>query len=174
MIYFDENKEAYGQLETLENWGKTLIFQCEDEIYEEFLQGKRIWQDNELVINPNYEAEQAQKEAERINKLTMTALDFIGVLQSFGLTLEQINAYLEANLAVKIQLTYCQNVYCGVAKSLMPITFEDITITADMVETAFRVKNGESVEITNDANVDNSDKNESENTEGESVSNAEL
>ena len=79
----------------------------------------------------------------RINKLTMTPLDFIGVLQGFGLTLEQINAYLEANLEVKMQLTYCQFVYCGVAKSLMPITFEDVTITADMVETAFKAKYGE-------------------------------
>ena len=105
-----------------------------------------IWQDGELVVNPNYEAEQAAKEEERVNKLTMTALDFIVVLQSFGLTLEQINAYLEANLSVKMQLTYCQNVYCGVAKSLMPITVGDITITADMVEIAFRLKNGEQIE----------------------------
>ena len=112
-----------------------------------------IWQDGELVVNPNYEAEQAAKEEERVNKLTMTALDFIVVLQSFGLTLEQINAYLEANLSVKMQLTYCQNVYCGVAKSLMPITVGDITITADMVEIAFRLKNGEQIEEVTDENT---------------------
>lgn len=95
------------------------------------------------------EEQKAQEERERINKLTMTALDFIGFLQDAGLTLEQINAYLEANLSVKMQLTYCQNVYCGVAKSLMPITFEDITITADMVELAFRIKNGETIDEDN-------------------------
>ena len=88
------------------------------------------------------QAETLEEEIQ-INKLTMTPLDFIGVLQGFGLTLEQINAYLEANLEVKMQLTYCQFVYCGVAKSLMPITFEDVTITADMVETAFKAKYGE-------------------------------
>lgn len=86
------------------------------------------------------EEEQEEQEKERINNLTMTALDFIGVLQSFGLTLEQINAYLESNLAVKMQLTYCQNVYCGVAKSLMPITYEGVTITAQMIENAFKQK----------------------------------
>lgn len=95
------------------------------------------------VLNPNYEQEKAAKEKERINNLTMTPLDFIGVLQTFGLTLEQISTYLENNLAVKMQLTYCNNVYCGVAKSLMPVTFENITITADMVERAFRAKYGE-------------------------------
>ena len=78
----------------------------------------------------------------------MTALDFIGVLQGFGLTLEQINAYLESNLAVKMQLTYCQNVYCGVVKQLMPITVGDVTITTDMIEIAFRVKHGEEIKET--------------------------
>lgn len=90
---------------------------------------------------PHYTPEEKeQMEQERINNLTMTALDFIGVLQSFGLTLEQINTYLENNLPVKMQLTYCQNVYCGVAKSFMPIEYEGITITAQMVEDAFKAK----------------------------------
>ena len=100
-----------------------------------------IWQDGELVVNPNYEAEQAAKEEERVNKLTMTALDFINVLKSAGFTDEQIESYLSSNLSVKHQLQFCQNVYCGVAKSLMPITVGDITITADMVEKAFKSKN---------------------------------
>ena len=64
-IYFDENKEAYAQIETLNRWGKTLLYQCSDNEYKEFKEGKRIWQGNELVVNPDYEAEQAQKEAER-------------------------------------------------------------------------------------------------------------
>ncbi len=110
------------------------------------LEANEILKDGEPIIDPDYAEKQAQIEQERIDRLTMTALDFIGVLQSFGLTLEQINAYLESNLQVKMQLTYCQNVYCGVAKSLMPITFEDVTITADMVEIAFRIKNGEMIE----------------------------
>lgn len=103
-----------------------------------------VLSDDEYVLkNKEWEDKQRAQEEIRINNLTMTALDFIGVLQSFGLTLEQINAYLESNLAVKMQLTYCQNVYCGVAKSFMPITFENITITSEMIEQAFKVKNGE-------------------------------
>ena len=90
---------------------------------------------------PHYTPEEKEEiEQERINNLKMTALDFIGVLQSFRLTLEQINTYLENNLSVKMQLTYCQNVYCGVAKSLMPIEYEGVTITAKMVEDAFKAK----------------------------------
>lgn len=86
--------------------------------------------------------EMAQKEQERINNLTMTPLDFIGVLQSLGLSLEQINEFLESNLNIKMQLTYCNSVYCGVVKSFLPITIEGITITPEMAESAFIAKNG--------------------------------
>lgn len=86
--------------------------------------------------------EQAQKEQERINNLTMTPLDFIGVLQSLGLSLEQINTFLESNLNIKMQLTYCNSVYCGVVKSFLPITVDGVTVTPEMVEQAFILKNG--------------------------------
>ena len=73
----------------------------------------------------------------------MTALDFITFLRQCGLTLEQIRAYLNANIELDTQLTYCQNVYCKVARAIMPITLGDITITSEMVEQAFKRKNGE-------------------------------
>lgn len=81
-------------------------------------------------------------EKERINSLTMTALDFVNFLKLAGLTDLQIEQYLNANLSIKHQLQFCQNVYCGVAKALMPITFEGVTITAEMVEQAFKQKHG--------------------------------
>ena len=68
---------------------------------------------------------------------------FITFLRQCGLTLEQIRAYLSANIELDTQLTYCQNVYCKVARAIMPITLGDITITAEMVEQAFKRKNGE-------------------------------
>lgn len=104
-----------------------------------------IYQDGKLIENPNYEEEHAQKEAERIGELTMTALDFITFLRQCGLTLEQIRAYLDNNLELDTQLTYCQNVYCKVAKQVFanPLTIGNVTITADMVEYAFKLKNGE-------------------------------
>lgn len=88
-------------------------------------------------------AEIEEKEAERVGELTMTALDFITFLRQCGLTLEQIRAYLNANIELDTQLTYCQNVFCKVARAVMPITLGDITITAEMVEQAFKRKNGE-------------------------------
>ena len=100
-----------------------------------------MWNGTEIVENPDYEEIKRQKEQAIINNLTMTALDFITFLKQAGITDAQIEAYLNANLNVKHQLQFCQNVYCGVAKALMPISVGDITITAEMVETAFKIKN---------------------------------
>ena len=83
---------------------------------------KYIWDGKEVVINPNWEEEQQQKEQERINNLTMTPLDFIGVLQSLGLTLEQINTYLEGNLSIKMQLTYRSDIFCDIACILSDVS----------------------------------------------------
>lgn len=83
------------------------------------------------------EEELAQRRQEEINNLTMTPLDFIKVLLSLGLTLEQVNDFLESHLDVKMQLTYCNSVYCGVVKSFLPITIGGVTITPEMVEQVF-------------------------------------
>ena len=133
---FDEEKQAW-------------------QVFKDYRFTHKMLKDNEVFAIENYgeipsgyklitiaEAEEIEEKI-RINKLTMTALDFVNVLKNAGLTDEQIEIYLNANLAVKHQLQFCQNVYCGVAKSLMPIEFENITITEDLVEKAFIQKNEE-------------------------------
>lgn len=92
------------------------------------------------------EEELEQRRQEEINNLTMTPLDFIKVLMSLGLTLEQVNAFLESNLEIKMQLTYCNSVYCGVVKSFLPITIGELVITPQMVEQAFINKNESEVQ----------------------------
>lgn len=88
----------------------------------------------------NEDAEVVEKQIAE-NEMKMTALDFINVLKVSGFTDEQIEEYLNSNLEIKHQLQYCQNVYYGVVKHLLPITFEDITITDEIVKQAFIEKN---------------------------------
>lgn len=87
-------------------------------------------------------AEKSEEEVKKIAMLTMTALDFIGVLKTAGLTSQQIEDYLNANLEIKHQLQYCQNVYCGIVRQLAPLEVEGITITDEMVVAAFKAKHG--------------------------------
>lgn len=80
------------------------------------------------------------KSEEYVNYLTMTSLDFINVLRSLGLSLTQIKSYLANNIELDTQLTYCRDVFCGVVRQLLPIEYEGITITDDMIVKAFKAK----------------------------------
>lgn len=84
-----------------------------------------------------------QEEEKRVANLTMTALDFIGVLKVFGLTSQQIRTYLDEHIELDEQLKYCQNVYCGVVQALCPLDVYDKVITKEMVINAFKYKNNE-------------------------------
>lgn len=81
-----------------------------------------------------------QEEEQRIANLTMTALDFISVLKSFGLTSQQIRTYLDEHIELDEQLKYCQNVWCGVVQQLCPLEVYGKTITKEMVIQAFKNK----------------------------------
>ena len=107
------------------------------------LEDNEIMVDGEPVIDPDYEEKQKQAEEERVNNLTMTALDFLKVLYSIGLTREQVHNYLDEHPDLDEQLKYCQNVWCGVVKQLCPIVIGETEITVQMVEQAFKVKNRE-------------------------------
>lgn len=85
--------------------------------------------------------ELAQEERNRINHLTCTALDLITFIKSLGLTDEQILAYLQANPSAQLQLTLCQNVFCGVVRQLCPLKISDtVTLTDEMVVSFFKKK----------------------------------
>ncbi len=98
--------------------------------------------DEYVLKDEAYEQKQLELQQKEINNLTMTALDFINVLVSFGISLEVVNEFLESNLPIKMQLTYCQNVYCGVVKQYLPLTIGEVEITEQMIEQAFKLKNG--------------------------------
>ncbi len=105
------------------------------------LEDNEIMVDGEPQINPDYEHEQEELEKERVNNLIMTALDFIGVLEGFGLDyVTEIKPFLEDHQDLDKQLKYCQNVWCGVVKQLCPIVIGEYTITSEMVEQGFKHK----------------------------------
>lgn len=86
-----ENKEAlsvYGNVQVLPS---------------DYEQGKYIVSNGELVLNPNYEAEQQAKEQERIAMLSLTAADVErGIYKAKGMDFDDI-------LALVVQLKEAQD-----------------------------------------------------------------
>ena len=64
---------------------------------------KYIYQDGEVVINPNYEQEQEAKEKKRVAMLSLTRGDvFRGLLMAKQVTRQQIRAMIENNETLTI------------------------------------------------------------------------
>lgn len=98
-------------------------------------------QADKIVALGKTQEEIVKEQEDRINHLTCTALDLITFIKSLGLTDEQILAYLQANPSVQLQLTLCQNVFCGVVRQLCPLKISDtVTLTDEMVVSFFKKK----------------------------------
>lgn len=129
IVLFDENKQR------LQN---TITFTMPKYLGLEIKEVKEGYTIHNFEIVTDEEAR--VKSEEYVNYLTMTSLDFINVLRSLGLSLTQIKSYLASNIELDTQLTYCRDVFCGVVRQLLPIEYEGITITDDMIVKAFKAK----------------------------------
>ena len=97
--------------------------------------------DFEVMTVEEMTEKEAQKEQDKINHLTMTALDFVNYIKKAGVSDEIILQYLQANPSVQLQLTLCQNVYCGVVRQLCPIKItEELILTDEQVVNMFKDK----------------------------------
>ena len=95
-----------------------------------------------LMTMEEKEEKETQKEQDKINYLTMTALDFITYIKKAGVSDDIILQYLQANPSIQLQLTLCQNVYCGVVRQKCPIKItEELTLTDEQVVNMFKDKN---------------------------------
>ena len=95
MYYFHiQNNEIVGK-------GQARLLNAENievsqEVYDE--SEKYIYQDGKIVLDPEYEAKQAQKEAERVAMLSLTRGDvFRGLLLARGVTRLQLRGMIEGN-----------------------------------------------------------------------------
>ena len=98
-------------------------------------------QADKIVALGKTQEEIAKEQEERLNRLTCTALDIVTLVKTLGLTDTEILQYLQANPSVQLQLTLCQNVYCGVVRQLCPLRISDtVTLTDEMVVSFFKKK----------------------------------
>ena len=93
---FIENEKINGTGQCKPLNKDILNIEVNEEIYNNI--EKYIYQDGEIILDPDYEAKQAQAERERIGKLSLTRGDvFRGLLQAKGVTRLQLRAMIETN-----------------------------------------------------------------------------
>ena len=97
-----------------------------------------MYSNGEIVLNPNYEAEQAQKEKERINQLSLTKREvFLALYNDKGITPEQIKAQI-TNPAVLIEFEYANDYFRG--NPLIDLIGKSLGYTTEDLDYLFKHK----------------------------------
>ena len=138
-IYIENDKlNGCGQCRQLTEG--VINFEVEQLMYYEYSSNPEmyIWDGENVVIDPEYEAKQAQKEAERIGNLYLTGADVErGIYQAKGMDFDDILAFVMANppmgldvKALRIELKannfYRGNPYVNAVGALLGFTSEQL------------------------------------------------
>ena len=129
-----------------------------EDVYNE--SEKYIYQDGEVVLNPNYEAEQEQKERERIAKLTCTKRVFALMLQELGITYIMLKQLIATNEQAQLEWDLC--IELQRSNPLLDVMALQLGITSEQLDGLFRYANGEITieqfrELIPEPDVDNSE-----------------
>lgn len=110
-----------------------------EDVYNE--SERYIYQDGGIILNPNYEAEQAQKERERIAKLTCTKRVFALMLQELGITYTMLKELIATNEQAQLEWDLC--VELERQNPLLDVMAMQLGITSEQLDGLFRYANGE-------------------------------
>lgn len=114
-IFIEKNK-ILGAGETIISDVDIINFQISKEVYDDYIKNpdKYIWNGSIVVENPNYEAEQAEKERQRLNLLNLTKADvLLALYQDKGITPDDIKVMLKDNVPALIKFDYASSYYRG-------------------------------------------------------------
>ena len=97
--------------------------------------------DGQIVVNPNYEEEQAQAERERINNLTCTKRVFALMLQELGITYTMLKQLIATNEQAQLEWDLCVELERG--NPLIDVFGQQLGITSEQIDGLFKHANGE-------------------------------
>ena len=120
-----------------------LNIEVDDLLYNDYQEypDKYIWDGLQVVVNPNYEAEQAEKEKERIGKLTCTKRVFALMLQELGITYTQLKELIATNEQAQLEWDLC--VELERKNPLLDVMALQLGVTSEQLDGLFRYANGE-------------------------------
>lgn len=101
-----------------------------------------IWDGSEVVIDPEYEAKQVQKEKERIAMLSCTKRDFALMLQELGVNyFTQLKPLIESNPQAQLEWELCERLYRF--NPMLDLMASQLGVTPEQLDGLFRYANGE-------------------------------
>lgn len=110
------------------------------EVFDNF--EKYMYQDGEVVFNPDWEKEQEEKEKERVGNLQCTKRVFVLMLEQLGLDyFEQIEPAINSNRQAKLEWELC--VELQRKNPLLDQLAGQFGVTSKQLDDLFKFANGE-------------------------------
>lgn len=122
-----------------------------EDVYNAFIENpeKYIYSDGEIIENPNYEAEQAQKEKDRIGNLTMTKRVFALILKEYGISYTQLKELIATNDDAQLEWDLCSELQRN--NPLLDVMGAKLGVTPEQLDEMFKYANGEITELVTGA-----------------------
>ena len=115
----------------------------------DYVISKYVVENNQLVLNPNYEAELEKQERERISKLSLTKREvFLNLYQAVGITPEQIKAQI-TDPSVLIEFEYANEYYRG--NPLINLIGNSLGFSSEELDYLFKFKRFPTKEVIDNA-----------------------
>ena len=141
-VFIENNKiNGCGQCRVLND--DVINYEVEETFYNEFAENpeKYIWDGLQIVENPNYAEEQAEKEKERIGNLTCTKRVFALMLQELGITYTQLKELIATNEQAQLEWDLCEKLHRN--NPLLDVMAFQLGITSAQLDGLFKYANGE-------------------------------
>lgn len=111
----------------------------DEEVYNNI--EKYIYLDGEIILDPDYEEKEKQKERERIGNLTCTKRVFALMLQELGITYAQLKELIATNEQAQLEWDLC--VELERKNPLLDIMASQLGVTSEQLDNLFKYANGE-------------------------------
>ena len=140
--FYVENNKINGK-----GQAKCLNLTCVEvskEIYNDFEADKYIYENGEIVLNPQFEEIKAQEERERVANLTCTKRVFALMLQEMGISYTQLKELIATSEQAQLEWDLC--VELERKNPLLDVMAGQLGVTPEQLDKLFLYANGEITE----------------------------
>lgn len=136
----NEKINGKGQCKCLND--DVLNFEVSEDIYNN--SEKYIFKDGQIVLDPDYEEKEKQKERERIGNLTCTKRVFALMLQEIGISYTQLKELIATSEQAQLEWDLC--VELERKNPLLDVMAGQLSVTSEQLDKLFLYANGEITE----------------------------
>ena len=135
-VYINDNK-----IDGKGNFPSANSVEVTEEVFSDI--AHYMWNGFEVVLNPNYEEEQAQKERERVGRLQITKRVFALALAQLGISYTQLKELIATSEQAQLEWDLCVELTRN--NPLLDVMAAQLGVSSETLDNIFKSANGEEV-----------------------------